>query len=74
MNIQSSGKAISLQPFWPASLIQWIVFWMESSRLSHPGSALTAAALYFLIVATMLKMLLMDQRGFALVFASCDDE
>lgn len=60
MYLQSSGKAISLQPFWPASLIQWMVFWIESSRLSHPGSALTAAALYFLIVATMLIDLVLE--------------
>lgn len=45
---------MSLQPAFPASLIQWIVFWTDSSRLSQPGSALTAAALYLRIVATML--------------------
>lgn len=45
---------MSLHPALPASLIQWIVFCTESSKLSQPGSALTAAALYLRIVATIL--------------------
>lgn len=55
--LQSSGKAMSLHPAAPASLMYLMVFWVESSRLNHPGSALTAAALYFLIVAGMIGML-----------------
>ena len=48
-DLQTSGKARNLTPALPASLIQWIVFCTESSRSNHPGSAVTQAALYFLI-------------------------
>lgn len=36
---------MNLQPAWPASLIQWIVRRMDSSKSNQPGSALTVAAL-----------------------------
>lgn len=47
---------MSLQPDFPASLIQWIVLRTDSSRLNQPGSALTAAALYFLRTVGILKV------------------
>lgn len=53
-----------------------MVFRMESSRLSQPGSALTAAALYFLIVATILNKCLTDRNAIELmmevVMMECD--
>ena len=42
-----SGKAMSLRPAWPASMVLWIV--TVASKSTHPGSAVTAAALHLSI-------------------------
>lgn len=57
---QSSGKAMNLQPAWPASSIQWTVRRTDSSRLNQPGSALTAAALNLDIVLVWWKWIGID--------------
>lgn len=59
-DVHSSGKAMNLQPAWPASLIQWIVRRTDSSRLNQPGSALTAAALNLDIVLVWWKWIGID--------------
>lgn len=61
INVHSSGKAINLQPALPASLIQWIVLRTDSWRSSQPGSALTAAALYFFRTGAIVQDLLFKE-------------
>ena len=58
--VQSSGKAINLHPALPASSIQWMVRRTDSSRLNQPGSALTAAALYFLRMGVIFALVIAD--------------
>lgn len=54
---------MNLQPALPASLIQWMVRRVDSSRLNQPGSALTAAALYFLRTGAMVMVEEVDAKS-----------
>jgi len=54
---------MSLQPALPASLIQWMVLRTDSWRSNQPGSALTAAALYFLRTAGIVQMIIQVLKG-----------